>query len=60
MPDSGNMPEWKKALRDVNTIGWIGFFILVVAIGFGSLYFDGSGQSNQSKPATSAVQAGTK
>jgi hypothetical protein len=40
MPD---MPAWKKALREPNAIGWIGFFFLVLAIGFGSVYFGGSG-----------------
>jgi hypothetical protein len=38
------MPEretgWKEALKEPNAIGWIGFFILMVLIGFGALYFD--------------------
>ena len=32
-------PEWKKALREPNAIGWIGLFILVIAIGFGGAVF---------------------
>jgi hypothetical protein len=36
-------PAWKKALREPNAIGWIAFFLVVVAIGFGSLYFGSSG-----------------
>jgi hypothetical protein len=35
-------PAWKKALREPNAIGWIAFFFVVAAIGFGSLYFGGS------------------
>ena len=36
-----DLPEWKKALQEPNAIGWIGLFILVVAIGIGTLYFGG-------------------
>ena len=38
------LPAWKKALREPNAIGWIAFFFLVLAIGFGSVYFGGSGR----------------
>ena len=34
-------PEWKRVLREPNAIGWIGFFILVIVIGFAALYFGG-------------------
>jgi hypothetical protein len=34
-----DMPAWKKALQEPNAIGWIGLFILVIAIGAGTLYF---------------------
>jgi hypothetical protein len=30
---------WKKALREPNAIGWIGFLLLVIAIAIGSLLF---------------------
>jgi hypothetical protein len=43
-------PEWKKALREPNAIGWIGFFLLVVAIGVGTIFFGGgSGGSGPAK-----------
>jgi hypothetical protein len=35
-----DIPEWKKALQEPHAWGWIGFFILVIVIGFGALYFD--------------------
>ena len=35
-----NTPEWKQVLQEPHALGWIGFFILVVLIGFGALYFD--------------------
>jgi hypothetical protein len=38
MPD---LSAWKKALREPNAIAWIAFFFLVLAIGIGSIYFDG-------------------
>lgn len=49
-------PEWKKVLREPNAIGWIGFFILVVVIGFATLYFGGN-NPDQAKPATTASHA---
>jgi hypothetical protein len=33
------IPEWKTALRDFRTIGWIGFLVLVIAIGIASIFF---------------------
>lgn len=32
-------PAWKKALKEANAVGWLGFFILVIAIGVGTIYF---------------------
>jgi hypothetical protein len=49
-------PEWKKVLREPNAIGWIGFFILVIAIGFAMLYFGGGGH-DQAKPLTPVTHA---
>ena len=37
-------PGWKEALREPNAIGWIGLIIVVIAIGFGAVYF-GNGNS---------------
>ena len=51
MPD---LPFWKMALREPNAIGWIAFFFLVVAIGFGSVYFGGP------DPAKPEVQHASK
>jgi hypothetical protein len=39
MPDD---PAWKRALREPNAIAWIALFLLVIAIGAGSIYFSGS------------------
>jgi hypothetical protein len=39
---SEQRPGWRKALKEPNAIGWIGFFLLVIAIGFGTLYFGGT------------------
>jgi len=36
------MPGWKRVLQEPNAIGWIALFFLVLAIGFGSIYFGGS------------------
>jgi len=49
-------PEWKKVLREPNAIGWIGLFILVIAIGFAALYFGGGGHE-QAKPAAAVTHA---
>ena len=38
-----DMPGWRKALREPNAVAWIAFFFLVLAIGFGSAYWGGSG-----------------
>ena len=48
-------PEWKKALKESNAIGWIAFIVLVFAIGFGTVYFgtDTSG-SNVTTTSSSA------
>jgi hypothetical protein len=34
-----DIPVWKKVLGEPNAMGWIGLMIVVVAIGFGTLYF---------------------
>lgn len=44
-------PEWKKALKEANAVGWIGFFILVIAIGVGTIYF---GTDTAKAPANQA------
>ena len=49
-------PEWKNVLREPNAIGWIGFFVLVIAIGFAALYF-GGGSHNPAKPPASVTHA---
>jgi hypothetical protein len=41
------LPAWKKALQEPNAIGWIAFFFLVLAIGFGAVYFGGSQPTGQ-------------
>jgi hypothetical protein len=41
------LPAWKKALQEPNAIAWIAFFFLVLAIGFGSVYFGGSEPAGQ-------------
>jgi hypothetical protein len=35
-------PEWKKALRESNALGWIAFLLLVIAIGVGTIMFGGA------------------
>ena len=54
-----DLPEWKKLLQEPNAIGWIGFFVLVVAIGLGTLYFHGApaAPKGHAVPATHASQA---
>jgi hypothetical protein len=49
-------PAWKKALQEPNAIGWIGFFILVIAIGIGTLYFGGNGPAEAPAPVTHAAR----
>jgi hypothetical protein len=44
-------PAWKTALREPNAIGWIAFFILVVGIGAGTLYFG----SDDTRTANSGI-----
>jgi hypothetical protein len=46
------IPEWKTALRDFRIIGWIGFLLLVIAIGIGSLF---SGTGSDSGPPKAPV-----
>ena len=36
---SGRQFAWKDALKEPNAIGWISLIIVVVAIGFGAVYF---------------------
>jgi hypothetical protein len=47
-------PPWKRALREPNAIAWIALFFVVVAVGFGSLYFGNHG------PATQGTQHAAK
>ncbi len=49
-------PAWKKALQEPNAIGWIGLFILVIAIGIGTLYFGGSGPAEGPAAVTHAAR----
>jgi len=49
-------PAWKKALQEPNAIGWIGLFILVVAIGIGTLYFGGGSPAEPAVTVTHAVR----
>jgi hypothetical protein len=53
---SDQRPGWRKALEEPNAIGWIGFFILVIVIGFGTLYFGGNGNTNHPPSAGQAVK----
>ena len=50
-----DMPAWKKALQEPNAIGWIGLFILVIAIGIGTLYFGGNGPADAPTQVTRAA-----
>jgi len=50
-------PGWRTALSEPNAIGWIGFFLLVIAIGFGSLYFGGGNSGRAEYPAASSQAA---
>jgi hypothetical protein len=52
--DMANVPEWKKALQEPNAIGWIGFFILVILIGIGTLYFGGRSHEPDQPPLSHA------
>jgi hypothetical protein len=38
---SKQQPGWRQALQEPNAIGWIGLIIVVIAIGFGAVYFNG-------------------
>jgi len=50
-------PAWKKVPWESNAIGWIAFFLLVIGIGVGTVYFD----ANDSGPAkTATTSQGTK
>ncbi len=41
---SGRKLDWKQVLREPNALGWIGLFVVVIAIGVGTLYFGGGGR----------------
>jgi hypothetical protein len=41
------IPEWRKALQEPNAIGWIGFMLLVLAIGLGAVFFGGGSSSDR-------------
>jgi hypothetical protein len=52
MPDT---PKWRSVLREPNAIGWIGFFLLVIAIGLATLFFGSSDNPGPAKvPTTQA------
>ena len=42
MTDMTEKPDWRKAVRELNAIGWIAFLVLVFAIGVGTIMFSGS------------------
>lgn len=46
-----DMPGWKRALQEPNAIGWIAFLVLMLVIGFVSLYFGNGGQKQAEAPA---------
>ena len=50
-------PAWKAALREPNAIGWIAFFILVVGIGAGTLYFGSDDTRTAESGAATAGKA---
>jgi len=49
-----DIPPWRRVLEEPNALGWIGFLVLVVAIGIGALYWGpGKGDENTApKPGT--------
>jgi hypothetical protein len=51
-----DVPEWKKALQEPNSIAWIGLFILVVVIGIGALYFGGNDAAGPKPERTHATR----
>ncbi len=53
-------PEWKKVLRETNSYAWIAFFILVVAIGIGTLFFEDSPKSKAPAGQAASVTGSTK
>jgi cytochrome c biogenesis factor len=50
-------PEWKKALRESNALGWIAFLLVVIAIGVGTIMFGGAPVSvkNSAQSANTSV-----
>ncbi len=44
--------EWRKALREPNAMGWIAFFVLVVAIGAATMIFGSAPEPKGAKPAS--------
>lgn len=49
---SERQPVWKQALQEPNAIGWIGLMVLVIAIGFGAVYFGGDNSPRPGHPTT--------
>jgi len=47
---SERQSAWKQALQEPNAIGWIGLIIVVIAIGFGAIYFGGNGAPRPGQP----------
>jgi hypothetical protein len=48
--------EWKRIIGEGNAIGWIGLFVLVVAIGVGTLIFSNP-RPHPVRPAIAATHA---
>ena len=51
-----DIPEWKKVLQEPNAMGWIGLMVLVVLIGFGTLYFGGQDKPEADPPVSHAAK----
>lgn len=49
------LPAWKRALQEPNALGWIGLFLLVIAIGTVTLWHGGD-KSRQAGPPAGMVQ----
>ena len=44
--------EWRKAFREPNAMGWIAFFVLVVAIGAATMIFGSTPEPKGAKQAS--------
>jgi hypothetical protein len=52
-------PGWKDAMKEPNAIGWIAFLILMIGIGFGTVYF-GADKTGSDAPKPMAASQGAK